>query len=467
MLKIKTSLLVLILLLLSSLLSLNAYEIDYEISEELKLIKNTSEDTFDGYILFTPWLSKKTFLIDNNGEVVNQWKSRYLRGIPVYLLENGNLLRADTNIIKTPPKFFFTGGCTGQVEMFDWAGNLIWNFVFVNFTHSLHNDIEPLPNGNILMIVWDYKRYTEAINVGMNPESLESGGMMVDRIIEVEPTYPKGGNIVWQWSIWDHLIQDFDITKDNYGIVENHPELIDINSKGRTIKVVDASVFVTKKTDFSHINSIDYNEELDQILLSSRYLNEIYIIDHSTTIEEASDHTGGNSGKGGDILYRWGNPINYHAGNTSDQKLFLQHDAQWVKTGYPGEGQITIFNNGLGFSEQDYSSVEEIIPPVDENGVYYLEQDFAYGPEDPIWIYTAKNTSDFFSITMSGAQRMPDGNTLICSGGESKFFIVTPEKEIVWEYINMFPIPNSFFNYVFKTQYYEKEYLNFPVLNNK
>ena len=467
MLKKKTSLLVLSLLLISSLFSVNAYEIEYEISEKLELTKNTNGESFDGYILFTPWLSKKTFLLDNNGEVVNQWKSRYIRGIPVYLLENGNLLRADTNIIRTPPKFFFTGGCTGQVEMFDWAGDLIWNFVFVNFRHCLHNDIEPLPNGNILMLVWDYKRYTEAINAGMNPESLALGGMMVDRIIEVEPTYPKGGNIVWQWSIWDHLIQDFDITKDNYGIVANHPELIDINSKGRSIREVGGTLFFMRKTDFSHFNSIDYNEELDQILLSSRYLNEIYIIDHSTTTEEAAGHTGGNSGKGGDILFRWGNPLNYHAGNTSDQKLFVQHDAQWVKPGYPGEGQITIFNNGLGRPEGDYSSIEEIIPPVDENGHYYLEPGSAYGPEEPIWNYTAKNPSDFYSGTMSGAQRMSDGNTLICSGGESKFFIVTPEKEIVWEYINRFPIPNSFFSFVFKTQYYEKEYLDFQVLNNK
>ena len=287
------------------------------------------------------------------------------------------------------------------------------------------------------------------------------------RIIEVEPTYPKGGNIVWQWSIWDHLIQDFDVTKDNYGIVANHPELIDINSKGRSIRGVGGTLFFMRKTDFSHFNSIDYNEELDQILLSSRYLNEIYIIDHSTTTEEAAGHTGGNSGKGGDILYRWGNPLNYHAGNASDQKLFVQHDAQWVKPGYPGEGQITIFNNGLGRPEGDYSSIEEIIPPVDENGNYYLEPGSAYGPEEPIWNYTAKNPSDFYSGTMSGAQRMPDGNTLICSGGELKFFIVTPEKEIVWEYINRFPIPNSFFSFVFKTQYYEKEYLDFQVLNNK
>ena len=57
-----------------------------------------------------------------------------------------------------------------------------------------------------------------------------------------------------------------------------------------------------------HCNGLDYNSALDQIALSCRGMNEVYIIDHSTTTEEAVGHTGGNAGKGGDILYRWGNP---------------------------------------------------------------------------------------------------------------------------------------------------------------
>lgn len=162
------------------------------------------------------------------------------------------------------------------------------------------------------------------------------------------------------------LVQEYDSTKDNYGVVAENPELVDINYRG------NKRIGHFLNADFSHLNSIDYIEEFDQLLLSFRGLNEIWIIDHSTTTEEAAGHTGGNYGKGGDILYRWGNPQVYHAGDESDQKLFAQHDARWVTSENPGTAHITIFNNGVSRPGIDYSSFEEIVPPVDENGNYYL-----------------------------------------------------------------------------------------------
>ena len=161
------------------------------------------------------------------------------------------------------------------------------------------------------------------------------------------------------------------------------------------------------------MNSIAYNAQLDQIVLSVRGCNEIWFLDHSTTTKEAAGHTGGKHGKGGDLIYRWGNPAAYRRGTTRDKQLVQQHDAQWIPDGYPGAGHITIFNNGY---DRGWSSVEEIVPPVDASGRYILEAGKAYGPEKPVWHYEAKNRTDFFSSEISGAHRLPNGNTLICAG---------------------------------------------------
>jgi hypothetical protein len=158
------------------------------------------------------------------------------------------------------------------------------------------------------------------------------------------------------------------------------------------------------------------------------------VIDHSTTTKEAASHTGGNSGKGGDILYRWGNPQTYDRGTSSDQKLFGQHDAQWIKPGLPGEGDILIFNNGVTRPGSHYSSVDEITSPILENGSYYLEDESAYGPAEQTWIYTADPATSFYSSSISGVQRLANGNTLICSGETGKIFEVTLEEETVWQY---------------------------------
>lgn len=398
---------------------------------------------FDGYTLFAPMQSNITYLINNSEEVVHTWESAYRPGLSAYLLENGSLLR--TASVETSPNFtagFAAGGCVQEI---DWNGTIVWEFEYSNGQHLLHHDIEVLPNGNVLMIAWEYKTAEEAIAAGRNPNSLSQGKLWPDHIIEVEPTGATGGNIVWEWHVWDHLIQDYDSTKENYGIVANHPELVDINFAGGRISA-----------DLNHINSIDYNEQFDQILLSVNTYSEIWVIDHSTTTEEAAGHTGGNSGKGGDILYRWGNPQAYRAGDAGDQKFFKQHDAQWIKLDFPGSGNILIFNNGRNRPDGQYSSVDEIVPPVDDKGSYSLISGSAYGPEEQIWIYKAENPTDFYSSGISGHQRLPNGNTLICNGQSGTFFEVTSEKDIVWEYLNLFPEAGR--NNVFKIRRYGRDF---------
>ena len=298
------------------------------------------------------------------------------------------------------------------------------------------------------MIAWEYKTAGQAIQEGRNPDTLIDGKMFPDHIIEVQPIGSGGSEIVWEWHVWDHLIQEFDPIKNNYGIVGDHPELIDINY-GRYMN----------SADWNHINSVDYNEELDQILLSVKHFDEIWVIDHSTTTEEAAGHTGGNSGKGGDLLYRWGNPQTYRAGTASDRKYFEQHGAIWVEKECPGEGNILVFNNGIG---REYSSVDEIVPPVDDNGNYFYTPGEAYGPDELIWTYTKEN---LVSWSLSNVQRLPNGNTLICSGNQGLFLEVTSEKDIVWKYRNI--LPNPFANAVGRIFRYSKDYPGIPEVKSR
>ena len=181
------------------------------------------------------------------------------------------------------------------------------------------------------------------------------------------------------------------------------------------------------------MNSIDYNPAYDQVMLSVRGNSEIWIIDHSTTTVESTGHTGGKRGKGGDLLYRWGNPATYDAGTRDSQTFYQQHDAEWVAPGYPGAGNITVFNNGLG---RNYSTIDEFTPPVDAEGNYTWQAGQPFGPKTFAWTYKATPPESLFSGAISGAQRLPNGNTLIDDGIHGTFTEVTSSGEVVWKYVN-------------------------------
>ena len=380
--------------------------------------------SFNGYTLFAPNSYINTYLINNEGRLVNLWKGTHKPGLSTYLLENGNLLR--TAVINN--NTFSGGGSGGLVQEFEWDGNLVWEFDYSTDQFYQHHDIERLPNGNTLIIAWEYKDNEEIIGAGRDPSLLSQDFLWPDHIVEVQPDGSNGGTVVWEWHVWDHLVQDYDSTELNYGVISEYPELININYVSNFPNSLGA--------DWNHINAVDYNQELDQIMLSVHHFGEIWVIDHSTTTQEAAGHTGGNSGMGGDLLYRWGNPQTYDRGDVTDQMLFGQHDSHWIEPGLTGEGNILIFNNGRNRPEGEYSTVDEIVPPVDQNGNYLLDPDTTYGPDELLWTYVDPIPSDFYSPNVSGSQRQPNGNTLICSGTWGRFFEVKDEGELVWLYVN-------------------------------
>ena len=417
-----------------------------EAQQTVGLFENL-EGSYDGYTLFSTQYSETTFLINNCGEKVHSWTSNYLPGLSSYLLENGILMRTG--------RAFSPGGGIGIVEMLDWNSNVVWSHS-VSDTHGRqHHDIELLPNGNILLIVWDERTQDEVSLMGSLTANTSINS---EQIIEIQPDLVNGGaSVVWEWKAWDHLIQDSDSQIDNFGVIENSPERIDINFLN------------LNSTDWLHFNGVDYNEEFDQIIISVRNFNEFWIIDHSTTTSAASGSTGGTYGKGGDLLYRWGNPQAYNQGTTADQKLFLQHHTHWIPEGLIDEGKILLFNNQVG-SAPNYSTVNIVDLPVDSEGNYTYTGG-SYGPVDFDWTYQAPNPSDFYSNIQSGAERLGNGNTLICEGVEGRFFEIDTDGNKVWEYVNpvddqgsMEQFTETTMNTVFRCTRYAPDY---PGLNGQ
>ena len=262
-----------------------------------------------------------------------------------YLLDDGSILRP----CSAENLFFQGGGAGGRIQRISWEGTLMWDYYYSSNQVLQHHDIEPMPDGNVILIAWEWKTAEEAIAAGRRGVI---GEVWPLHIVEVKPLGEDEGEIVWEWHIWDHLIQDEDPAKPGHGVVTQHPERIDINFG------------VTARGDWIHANHLDYDPARDEIVFSSHLFNEVFVVDHSTTTAEAGSSAGGQRGKGGDILYRWGNPGAYGAGAAADQRLFTVHGANWIDDGFPGAGNILIFNNGdREGREDDFSSVEELIPP--------------------------------------------------------------------------------------------------------
>ncbi|MCA0154018.1 aryl-sulfate sulfotransferase [Winogradskyella vincentii] len=388
-----------------------------------------TNDVNDGYTLFS--VHNKAYLINNCGEVINEWDSAYRPGSSVYLLPNGNLLRAGR--LEDGSSDIGFGGQGGIIELFDWDGNIIWSYTYSTNQYRQHHEAHPLPNGNVLILAATVVSGADAIDLGRDPSLLPDNELYNEQLIEVQPILgTTNGNIVWEWNIFDHLIQDFDNTKQNFGNVATSPEKLDIN-------------FINNDTggnNWLHINSVQYNEERDQIVLSARRVSEIWVIDHSTTTAEAATGSGGTYGKGGDLLYRWGNPQAYRQGTETERTLFGQHSAYFIPDGLPNEDKIILFNNGFQRSPE-FSQVDIISPPETILGVFDYTPGTAYGPLATDYTYSESGSdpSSLFSVIVSNAQQLPNGNILVCEGNQGYVFELDSNNNKVWEYIN--PVSNG------------------------
>ena len=392
------------------------------------------------YWLLNPLSSDKTYLLNNCGEIINEWQSIYDRTLTNHLDSDGSLWRSGGIASST----FLAGGISGAIEKFDWQGNLLWTFKLANDSLHIHHDFEVLPNGHFLVVAWELVNSDDLIGFGreMPPNGFQY--FYSEQILEINPD--NNFEVVWTWRALDHYVQDKDSLLLNYGTPATNPSKLDIN-----LNDFDVSNYL----DWLHINSIDYNEEEDLIVASCHGIDEIIILDHSTTK--------------GDIIYRWGHPNNFEV--SGDRTLFKQHDVQWIEDSETNEYNIMYFNNGRIEGSLRYSSVEEIKLNRNSNGL--VDFDILSDPiSDIIWSYNLEGDKDLYSKRMSGVVRLNNGHTLICEADNGRIIEVDPSGHLYWSYVN--PVGNNrifsvdeqpFSNVVFNVAAYDESYFDFLIKN--
>mgnify|MGYP001243380534 FL=1 len=407
----------------------------------------------DGYTLFSPLPNQNTsgtnttYLIDNSENIINTWSHDCTPVTISYILPDSSIVVPCT---QSEVDGLGGGGLAGgRILKLSWDGIVLWDDIFAQSHFQPHHDIEPLPNGNILFISYERKTLEEALSLGRESVTDE---IWPSYIIELEQVGLDSSRIVWEWHLWDHTVQDIYPNLENYGIIADNPGKIDINL-GSLGGGGGAS------GDWIHLNSIDYNEELDLIAISSRKMNEFYFIDHSTTIVEAASDTGGNFNVGGQILYRWGNPENYNRGNDSDQILLSQHSVNWIDSDFPGGGDIILFNNR---TEELGSEILQINVPVDDFN-YQINSAQPHEPNSYTWRY---GDGSFWAGIQSGAFRLENGNTLISIGDRSEFFEINQNLSVVWEYEFTGPSGQDFLGKIARAQKYSPSYFNSSILGD-
>jgi hypothetical protein len=340
--------------------------------------------------------------MDKDARLLHEWDLTNNIGNDVFLLPNGKLL---ASLESDAPKVPF-GGKGGRLQFVAFDGTVEWDFIYSSIEAETHHDAELLPNGNVIAMVWGEKSQEEAVEAGFMLE----GKAFPESIIEIDPA---SNEIVWEWHSWDHLVQDHDAAKANFGTIEEHPELIDLNYVAKTDQ--DKAV----SGDIMHANAIAYDPVNDLIFLSVNFYSEVWVIDHSTSVEEAAAHSGGNFGKGGDLVYRFGNPEAYE--NPVGARLFHNNHFPNLLTG-ADQGKLLIFSNG---NDVEQSTVYELQLPE----VLGLAPNTDNEPTIT-WSFT---DPELYASRVSGAVPLPNGNVLITEG-DFGFWEVTRDEEVVWKF---------------------------------
>ncbi|MCL6264945.1 aryl-sulfate sulfotransferase [Flagellimonas myxillae] len=367
------------------------------VGEEAGTVEFLNEDLVsDGYVLINDAGADRVYLMDKNSIILYEWDLPFGIGNDVELLPDGRLL----GIMKAEEPDIQYGGQGGKLQFINPDSSVDWNFDYSTPEHITHHDVELLPNGNVLTIVWERKTAEEAEQAG----SSLAIDVFPEAIIEVNPATDQ---IVWEWHAWDHIIQDHDDTKENFGVIADNPNRINLN-------------YVTdKEGDIMHANGLEYDENNDLIFLSVNFYHEVWVIDHSTSTEEAASNSGGNYGLGGNLVYRFGNPKAYD--NAMGERLFRNNHHPRLLDGMD-LGKFSIYSNG---ADLEQSTAYELQLPDP------LELQVNTDNEPAVaWSFTDEA---LYAPRVSGMVRISSGNRLITEG-DFGVWEVTEAGEVVWKF---------------------------------
>lgn len=347
------------------------------------------DKVYNGYTLWCSLSGDGTVnLMDLRGNAVHQWNTRIQPGVYGELLPGGNLLYSGRTQRGFGSGKYHMSGKGGVLLEYTWEGDKVAKVV----NHDAHHDQQKLPNGNYAQILWTKvpEGFAARIPGGIPGTEFDDGTIMEEKIVETTPE----GEVVWSWRASDHLNPD------------DHP-ICPINDR----------------LEWLHINSIFHLEPGNSVTGKEGYLLSLRHTSQIIALEKAT----------GKMLWSYGGHMAGEYG-----KLGAQHDAVVIPDGHPGEGNILVFDNGMGLPSVeaagsywgiDHSRILEIAP---ENKRVV----WRYAHEDEEWDFPVRRKFLFNAPYISGAQRLPNGNTLICDGPNGRLFEVTRGGEIVWEFIN-------------------------------
>ena len=384
------------------------------------------EKCWGGYTIM-PVRELGALLIDMNGREVRLWKG--LHGFPNKIFPGGHVLghRGLRN-----GKY----GMQDYVDLIqlDWDGNVVWEFNKLEYIE----DPGEKPGWQARQH-HDYQREGNPVGYyapGMEPK-VDSGNTLIlchknvynkkvsdkqlldDLIIEVN----WEGEIVWEWLCSDHF-DEFDFREAAKNALCRDPNYRPVGDG---------------MGDWMHINSMsalgpnkwfeagDGRFHPDNIIVDGREANILFIISKKT----------------GEVVWKLGPDYDRTPEERAIGWIIGQHHAHMIPRGLPGEGNVLVYDNG-GWGGYDNPN------PGAPRGVKAALRDHSRVLEiDPVamkivWQYTPTeagftfpmDSNRFYSPFISGAQRLPNGNTLICEGSDGRIFEVTAQYEIVWEYIS-------------------------------